>query len=216
MMLGVVNVHFRGLGLHFGIRDNYHDVRIGGKGIDNGTKARVAHFHPLELGLRLATTELELFDNIANLFVPMRIKVYVPLAVLDHLIVIGRTGRLRRIFRTQIFVSPRRTASRRDGRGDTFGNLAVFGILCGRHVFALGLRNHEERRSFKENDFIRIANATKIVEMRFQKGNIGNQICHNFTPRLVQGFIPNARAEAFKMFHTTGLARLSNQSFAVF
>jgi len=98
MMLGIVDVHFGGLGLNLWIRDNYHDVGIGCEGIDHSTKTGVTHFHPLELGLCLATTQLELFHNVANLFIPMRIKMHVTFAIPGHLIVINRTGRLCRIF----------------------------------------------------------------------------------------------------------------------
>ena len=64
---GILNVQQGRSRVHVRIGHNHHNVGVLRKGINKGGKSRVAHFHALELGLGLATGELELLDNVRDL-----------------------------------------------------------------------------------------------------------------------------------------------------
>ena len=60
------------------VANNDHDIGVGSKCIDKGTESAVSNLHPLKLRLRLATTQFELFYNVADLFKSMGIEMGCP------------------------------------------------------------------------------------------------------------------------------------------
>lgn len=58
-----------------GVRQDDHDVGVGGEDIDEGGEGRVAHLHALERCCHLAAAQLELFDNVADLLEAVNITV---------------------------------------------------------------------------------------------------------------------------------------------
>lgn len=75
MITGVLYIQNCGSRVNLGVADNHHDVRIGGEGINERSESTIANFHALELRLCLPTTQLELLDNVGNLFKAVCIKV---------------------------------------------------------------------------------------------------------------------------------------------
>ena len=54
---------------------NDHYVGVGGEDVNERCKARIPDFHTLELSLQLATAQLELFHNVADLLEPVDVRV---------------------------------------------------------------------------------------------------------------------------------------------
>lgn len=59
--------------LNLSIGNNDHHVGVGRESINVGLESGVSHLHGLKLRLGLATTQLELFDDITNFLKPMGI-----------------------------------------------------------------------------------------------------------------------------------------------
>lgn len=57
------------------VRHNDHYVGVGGEDINERSKARIPDFHALELCLQLATAQLELLHDVADLFKPVDVRV---------------------------------------------------------------------------------------------------------------------------------------------
>ena len=74
MVASVLNVQERGGRVHGWIGDNHHDIRVGRKGVNKGTKPGIAHFHSLELALGFSDRQFKLFDDIGYLFKPVIVK----------------------------------------------------------------------------------------------------------------------------------------------
>jgi hypothetical protein len=143
-----------------GSGDNNHNVGIGGKGVNVSVETTVFHLHGLELTLGLPATQFELFDNVTNLFKPVRIDV----------------------------------------------------ATTGRHPWfhGRGLGNDEKSRPLEQDDFRRLTNLPKTLQVRLEHANVRNKIGHNFTPGLVEGFIPNTRRERAKVGNATRFTGLLN------
>jgi hypothetical protein len=71
-----------------------------------------------------------------------------------------------------------------------------------------GLGNDEKRRPFEQDDFRRLTNLPKTLQVRFEHTNVWNEIGHNFTPGLVECFVPNTRRECPKVGNATRFTRL--------
>lgn len=64
MITCILNVEQGSCRVYRRIRDNYHNVRIGRKAVNERPETRIAHFHALKLRLGLAATQFELFHNV--------------------------------------------------------------------------------------------------------------------------------------------------------
>lgn len=59
-----------------GVGQDDHDVGVGGEGVHKGGEGGVANHHALELGLHLAAAQLELLDDVADLFKSVDVAVW--------------------------------------------------------------------------------------------------------------------------------------------
>lgn len=73
MLSSRIYIHLNYSGRHLGSSSNNHDICVTGKNINEGSEIRVAHFHTLELGRGLGTTQLELLDDIGYTLEPVAI-----------------------------------------------------------------------------------------------------------------------------------------------
>ena len=72
--------------MHTGVAHNHHNVRVHGELVYVGRESGVLDLHSLKLRLGLATAQLELFDDVGNLFEPVGIEMGRSRMVLHHAI----------------------------------------------------------------------------------------------------------------------------------
>mmetsp|Transcript_883 Transcript_883/g.2043 ORF Transcript_883/g.2043 Transcript_883/m.2043 type:complete len:346 (-) Transcript_883:370-1407(-) len=221
----ILNIPQCGCRVHTWVAHNDHNIRIDSELIYVGSKPRILDLHALKLRLGLATAQLELFDDIGNLFKPMGIKMVCPRAVL----VGNRRRQCRRIQIGGNLAGRGALHGRRNGLADGTRRRCKIVVRergwrrCRQSILQqqfcvgtrLGLRNDQKGCPFKQYDFVGIANPTKLVEMGFQQSNVGNQIGNNLGPCLVQGFVPNGGSKTLKVFDSAGQTGFLNELFAI-
>ena len=74
VLLGVLDIDQRRGRLDARVADDDHDVRVRCESVDERAELAVLHLHALELGLRLAAAQLELLDDVADLFEPVSVE----------------------------------------------------------------------------------------------------------------------------------------------
>ena len=70
---------------YFWIGHDHHDVSVGRETFDVAGEQRVSNLHAVERSRHLATAQLELFDDVADLLESVGIVMLLPLAVTYHL-----------------------------------------------------------------------------------------------------------------------------------
>ena len=73
----------------------------------------------------------------------------------------------------------------------------------------------EEGRPLEQHHLIGVAYAAEVRQVTLQDADVRDQIRHDLAPRLVQGLVPYARAEALEVLHAHAKAALLDETLPV-